>query len=43
MKKQEPHGLKGASADGRFWLEKLRLLDDTDALLDKLEAGIRTK
>jgi hypothetical protein len=34
--------VKGAAADGRFWPEKLRLLDEADALLDKLEAGILT-
>lgn len=35
--------VNGAAADGRFWPEKLKLLDEADALLDKLEAGILTK
>lgn len=35
--------VKGAAADGRFWPEKLRLLDEAEALLDKLEAGILNK
>lgn len=34
--------VKGAAADRRFWPEKIRPLEETDVLLDKLKAGILT-
>ncbi len=33
----------GAAADGRFWPEKLRLCDETDSVLDKLENGLKRR
>jgi hypothetical protein len=31
----------GAAADGRFWSEKNRLLDEAERILDQLEKGWR--
>ena len=31
----------GAAADGRFIPEKLKLCDETDRILDKLESGLK--